>query len=232
MPAVNVLAVRVLFGRVFIHGIDERLCRLIAVRDENARLRASFAGTDDERHLLDELALGLAVRGRLFVPGNGGFGLFRDGVAVYKEQREPLGGEKRVVGRLERDGNGFVRCRCAHGAERERKQKREKKGGDFFHRGLLLVVERFFRMTHRCGACANYTMSGGGMQSVSLRRAAIWQSSRFVPNLALDKKRRKAYNAYVKSRKFELPKRFGACGGRDIECLKSMSRKTSLWMPL
>ena len=106
-----------------------------------------------------------------------------------------------------------------------------KKGGDFFHRGLLLV-DRFFRMAHRCGACANYTMSGGEMQSVSSRRAAIWQSSRFVPNLALDKKRRKAYNAYVKSRKFELPKRFGACGGRDIECLKSMSRKTSLWMPL
>ena len=76
------------------------------------------------------------------------------------------------------------------------------------------------------------SLSGGGIQSVYLRRAVIWQCSRFVPNLSLDKKRRKAYNAYVKSRKFELPKRFGACGGRDIECLKSMSRKTSLWMPL
>ena len=230
VPAVNVLAVRVLFGRVFIHGVDERLCRLIAVRDENARLRAAFAGADDERHFLDELAFGLAVRGRLFVPGNGGLRLFLNGCAVYKEQREPFGGEERIVGRFEHNGDGLICC-CAHGAERERKQKREKKGGDFFHRGLLLV-DRFFRMAHRSGACANYTMSGGGMQSVSLRRAAIWQSSRFVPNLALDKKRRKAYNAYVKSRKFELPKRFGACGGRDIECLKSMSRKTSLWMPL
>ena len=138
VPAVNMLAVRVLFGRVFLHGVDERLCRLIAVRDENARLCAALAGADDERHLLDELAFGLAVLRRLLIPENGGFDLLVDGVAVYKEQRKPFGGEERIIGRFEHDGDGLI-CRRAHGAERECKRKREEKSGDFFHRGLLFV---------------------------------------------------------------------------------------------
>ena len=61
-----------------------------------------------------------------------------DGGAVYKEQRKPFGGEERIIGRLEHDGDGLV-CRRNHSAERERKHKREEKSGDFFHRGLLFV---------------------------------------------------------------------------------------------
>ena len=136
--AVVMGARRVLLRRVFFHGVDELFRRLVAVGNENARFGASLAGTDDERHFLDELAFGLAVLRRLLIPENGGFDLLVDGGAVYKEQRKPFGGEERIIGRLEHDGDGLV-CRRNHGAERECKHKREEKSGDFFHRGLLFV---------------------------------------------------------------------------------------------